>query len=479
MKHKILIYFNILTILLIINFNNINAYEYIDSKNERSVIDSINEIYDAKEQYEDLAGGYDVTETINVTSSNTFWWPIGGEETTVGTNGKIFAIGTPVSTTITSYFGSKEDFRITGHGAIDIGANGYAVGVVNVIASKSGTVIYPTSKEQTQYNDNTGNGLGNNDGGGYGNYIKIQHSDGTITLYAHLAKDSITVMAGEVVEQGQVIAKLGHSGNSTGPHLHFEVRKGGDSSNNRVDPLEYVDPANPRPVSYGSGNSFSLTSTTLTKEEFVSKMQDYCTRSGKKGFCNNFAANAEQIYVTSLNNSVNPELVVVTAGAEQNWTLSSACSYTNNYWGIDITNGNGCNSGAKYSSIFEGVAGYAKLLSRYNSTGDKASAITNRYNERVSAGCDSSGHGLPGTLEGMQSIYSWVGDYRFNPGSSGLGGCHYLNLIYGSNYCSSVPTCSGLTNCPENSRTTVCEQNDYTAWQLKTKAQIRYDIFGL
>ena len=79
----------------------------------------------------------------------------------------------------------------------------------------------------------------------------------------------------------------------------------------------------------------------------------------------------------------------------------------------------------------------------------------------------------------MQSVYSWVGTYRFNPGSSGLGGCYYLDRIYGSGYCSKVRTCSNYSNCPNSSRTTTCEQNDYTAYQLEGKLSLRYDIFGL
>ena len=54
-----------------------------------------------------------------------------------------------------------------------------------------------------------------------------------------------------------------------------------------------------------------------------------------------------------------------------------------------------------------------------------------------------------------------------------------LNIIYGAGYCGTVSTCPGSSNCSAESATTVCEQNDYTAWQLKKKAQIRYDIFGL
>ena len=477
----------ILRIFIVFNICllNANAYEYIDLNNRRAVIDTINEIYDAKQQYEDLAGGYDQIEVVK-TSSNAFWWPIGSDEETKDSNGKIFAKGAPVSTTITSYFGSTEKgIHDKGHGAIDIGSAGRGAGSVNVIASKSGTVIYPTDKSQTSYPDS--GYLGNPDGGGYGNYIKIQHSDGTITLYAHLSYNTITVMAGDVVEQGQVIAKLGHSGNSTGPHLHFEMRIGGDSGANRVDPLDYVDPDNPRPISYGSGNSFSIVETTLTKEEFVHKMQDYCTRSGNKGFCNNFASIAGDIYTASLDNGVNPELVVVTAGAESSWTLSSGCQFTNNYWGLGIANGNSCLEGGKYSSVIDGIAAYAKSMENYTPTGSNSSLVTTRYNEREAAGCDPAGHGLPGTLEGMQSVYSWVGYYRYNPGSAGQGGCHSLNVVYGAGYCDTVPNCKDYklnkaeddVICPAESATTVCEQNDYTAWQLRSKAKIRYDIFGL
>lgn len=178
-----------------------------------------------------------------VSTNSSYVWPIGSEETT-NSNGIEYALGEPYTKTITSRFGSKESFRVNGHGAIDIsGVPG--PGIVNVIAARAGTVVYPISDAQTGYADN--GSLNNNDGGGYGNHIVIQHDDGNYTLYAHLAKNSIRVRAGDVVDQGQVIAKLGHSGRSTGAHLHFEVREGGNSGAYREDPLKFVDPNNPRP----------------------------------------------------------------------------------------------------------------------------------------------------------------------------------------------------------------------------------------
>ena len=70
--------------------------------------------------------------------------------------------------------------------------------------------------------------------GGYGNYICISHGGGLSTCYAH--NNSIGVSQGQSVKQGQIIAQSGNTGNSTGPHMHFEVRQGGSP----VDPMGYL-----------------------------------------------------------------------------------------------------------------------------------------------------------------------------------------------------------------------------------------------
>ena len=79
---------------------------------------------------------------------------------------------------------------------------------------------------------------------GYGNYVVLQHigSDGSIfyTLYGHMINGSIQVSVGENVEQGRVLGTMGSTGNSTGPHLHFEVRLGKNSSANAVNPFPYL-----------------------------------------------------------------------------------------------------------------------------------------------------------------------------------------------------------------------------------------------
>jgi murein DD-endopeptidase MepM/ murein hydrolase activator NlpD len=70
---------------------------------------------------------------------------------------------------------------------------------------------------------------------GYGIWVKLRHSDGTVTLYGHLS--SVLVNIGERVYAGDQIAKMGNTGNSTGPHLHFEVLLNGTD---RVDPVGWL-----------------------------------------------------------------------------------------------------------------------------------------------------------------------------------------------------------------------------------------------
>ena len=167
----------------------------------------------------------------NLTENDAYWWPVGSANPT---NGKIYG-GAPVSVKINSTFGGRYH-PVTGewqkaHGAIDIGVSRGTP----VIASKAGTVV----KVVTGCIE--GNYLC---GGSYGNYIKIDHGGGIETLYAHLTSSEVKV--GDTVAQGEIIARSGSTGRSTGPHLHFEVRINGT----RVDPLNYVDADNPRPINY-------------------------------------------------------------------------------------------------------------------------------------------------------------------------------------------------------------------------------------
>ncbi|WP_062208401.1 M23 family metallopeptidase [Streptomyces sp. NBRC 109706] len=80
-----------------------------------------------------------------------------------------------------------------------------------------------------------GNGAG--DGPAYGNAVVIEHTDGTFTQYAHLSE--VDVAVGDEVETGEKIALSGNTGNSSGPHLHFEVRTSADYGT-AIDPMEFL-----------------------------------------------------------------------------------------------------------------------------------------------------------------------------------------------------------------------------------------------
>ena len=97
------------------------------------------------------------------------------------------------------------------HRGIDIAA---PVGTP-VVASASGVVI------SAGWND-----------GGFGNLVEIRHPDGTVTRYAH--NQTVSTRIGAVVNQGELIAHMGSTGRSTGPHTHFEIRPSGQGS---IDPM--------------------------------------------------------------------------------------------------------------------------------------------------------------------------------------------------------------------------------------------------
>ena len=118
----------------------------------------------------------------------------------------------PVSGTITSRFGAVSSIRVNKHTGLDIGA---PTGT-KIKACAGGTVTFSGYK------------------GSYGYMIVINHGNGVETYYAHCSK--LYAGVGQKVSQGEVVAAVGNTGNSTGPHLHLEVRVNGVAYN----PQNYV-----------------------------------------------------------------------------------------------------------------------------------------------------------------------------------------------------------------------------------------------
>ena len=119
----------------------------------------------------------------------------------------------PTPGTITTYYGQVGELSPRGHTGLDIGA---PTGTP-ILAADDGEVL------KAYWSNN-----------GYGGLVIIGHPSGYETWYAHL--DSFNVEKGQHVKRGQQIARMGSTGLSTGPHLHFEVREDGQLR----DPLDFL-----------------------------------------------------------------------------------------------------------------------------------------------------------------------------------------------------------------------------------------------
>lgn len=154
-----------------------------------------------------------VNERVRVGTKSKTVYGISGSYSVKTTNSR-FIWPTSGCYTISSGYG----YRSRGwHSGVDISGGG-ASGKP-ILAADSGTV------ELVNYSNS-----------GYGNQIVINHGGGYKTRYAHCLRGSISVSTGQRVSQGQAIARVGSTGNSTGPHLHFEIIVNGST----VNPLNYI-----------------------------------------------------------------------------------------------------------------------------------------------------------------------------------------------------------------------------------------------
>lgn len=140
-----------------------------------------------------------------------------GSSDVIVPSGSGFAWPTPGFISLSSEW--YEDRQVYNHGGIDIAGAG--IMGTPVVAAADGTVIASNSS----CTHNWGKSYSCGCGGGYGNYVMISHAGGKMTVYGHLT--SLTVSTGQTVSRGQVIGYVGSTGNSTGPHLHFECRLNG------------------------------------------------------------------------------------------------------------------------------------------------------------------------------------------------------------------------------------------------------------
>lgn len=163
-----------------------------------SIEDTVASLYVKKEEPVQVAKKSTVKTTGSVNTSSN----ISYQKVNLGIN-----LIRPISGSITSRFGAKSSIRVSDHTGLDIAAPRGTV----IKAAASGTITFSGRK------------------GSYGYLIVIQHENGVETYYGHCSK--LYYSAGTYVEQGQGIAEVGSTGNSTGNHLHLEIRINGVAYN--------------------------------------------------------------------------------------------------------------------------------------------------------------------------------------------------------------------------------------------------------
>lgn len=191
------------------NMSIVEKYE-VELKDLVSTEDAISKLYVQPAQRT-------VVAKTNTNSTGTSKYTASGSVNTAGTTSSAkanlgIALIRPVSGTITSRFGVGSRIRRSSHTGLDIATS---TGTP-IAAAASGTVTFSGYK------------------GSYGNMLVISHGNGVQTYYGHCSK--LYVSAGTQVSQGQIIGAVGSTGNSTGPHLHLEVRVNGVAYN----PQNYV-----------------------------------------------------------------------------------------------------------------------------------------------------------------------------------------------------------------------------------------------
>lgn len=233
-------------------------------------------------------------------------------------------------------------------------------------------------------------------------------------------------------------------------------------------------------VANSSSTEFSICGTLLTESEFVSCCTNYMSANGIVN--NDFSeSNLKDFYRICKKYGVNPEYAFTTAVTESSLTYSAAVQ-SHNYWGWGVPNGG---SYTNYNSMLEVLEGYCKTIASYQDpTNSLYNEIMNRYELRKNCtengGCNPNGYGKPNTMQGVQSVYSWLGSHV--EGDTSSGGYYFLDparcgvpVVYQTHE-EFVQKCQKV-HAP-GSETTVWEQNEYTAYQVEQKIDIAKRIFG-
>ncbi len=199
-----------------------------------------------------------------------------------------------------------------------------------------------------------------------------------------------------------------------------------------------------------SCSEFSLTSTTLTKSAFVNKVKNYSVR-GEEDWAL-FQSHAEEIYDIAIANHFNPEMIIVRAILEG----FSPGGNSHNYFGITCYNGQP-EKCSRYDTFEKGILGFIETVKKYS------------------------------TYLELTKKYAYLGDYWYNPGSWGDGGCAYATYIYPDGLDSYVTdACSSARRnlCVAGGTKSGCvatrqeDKDAYSLYQGRNMTDKRQEIFG-
>ena len=209
-------------------------------------------------------------------------------------------------------------------------------------------------------------------------------------------------------------------------------------------------------------DGFNFNSTSLSKEEFIARVTTYYTNQShaSERVKNIFIQNAGKVYDLSMQNNINPEIVITRAVAEGH-SPSNTDQYAdkNNYWGLGCNNTGTLNDCSTYVNFDDGVMGFIKNISQYDS------------------------------LSSMMKRYSSIGSFWYNPGGTGLGGCYYFPYIrqYMSEeranqvevYCQAGKYCDKSDHSPDCVETNDEDKDAYAKYQVAHMIEYRQTIFGI
>lgn len=235
---------------------------------------------------------------------------------------------------------------------------------------------------------------------------------------------------------------------------------------------------------------FSMIGTVLSENEWVEKTKAYATSHGADSVFTN-ESELREMYKMCVEKGINPEFIVAKAKQE-----SSLKSSNGNYWGYGTPNGSSLADYGGWKPTLERFI--TTLLDYQDPTSNHYNSIMERYEQRKGCtewgGADPQGYGTPDTLEGISSVYSWLGDDH-HATTSGGGGMYYLypwkyagagyegenKIIFDSKEefeqkCGGLHSTSGGN--PSTVPTTVWEQAGYTAWQVRKTITVAREIYG-